>query len=279
MLSIIVTWRDRAELSRALPGLMECANALDGDLTIVNYSGSSSMLQSQIGDHWKRVHVIEVAGQKYFHKACAQNIGVANTSSELLFFCDADIILDPLTLTRLTEQVLEKPDTFGTLTGVRETENNARGGNNVVCFGYELQVRIANGRILKIVDHEEDAEDGTRNAPGLILVRRKHFLEIQGYNSDLHGWGWEDQDMIGRLTLGAGLRRVMSGYAVHISHEDSLRIANYPVSNRWESRDKMFRQALANYDRNYFLGTYSSDVRQIPVRRVAGGIARNTAAT
>ena len=269
MLSIIVTWRNRAELSRALPGLVRCADALDGDLTVVNFGGSATMLQSQIAEHLGRVRVIEVDNQKYFHKACAQNIGVANSRGELLFFCDSDIILDPSTLTQLMEQLLEKPDTFGTLAGVRETERNARGGNNVVCFGYELELRIANGRVLKIVDHEEDAEDGTRNAPGLLLVRRQHFLEIEGYNSDLHGWGWEDQDMISRLTLAAGLRREIFGHALHISHEDSLRVAHYPMSNRWESRDRMFRQALANYDRHHFLGTYSSDNRRTSARCIS----------
>lgn len=275
MLSIIVTWRDRKELSLALPGLIATAESLDGSLTIVNYSGSASILESQLAEYAGRVRTIQVENQKYFHKACAQNIGVANTEGDLLFFCDADIILDVPTVARLTDQVLKMPDTFGTFSGVRETENNARGGNNVVCFGYELQVRIANGRILKIVDHEEDAEDGTRNAPGLLMVRRHHFLEIQGYNSHLHGWGWEDQDLIGRLTLGAGLRRVSWGHATHISHEDSLRVANYPVSNRWESRDKMFRQALANYDQGNFLGTYAEDVRRLPASIVLKAQAQN----
>jgi hypothetical protein len=222
------------------------------------------MLAGQIEGFEARVRIVDVPGQRYFHKARAQNLGAARTRQELLFFCDADIILEPETLSALVGKLLERPNSFATLAGVRETEPNARGGNHVVCFGYELRIRVANGRELKIVDHEEDVEDGTRNAPGLLLVRRKHFIEIEGYNSELHGWGWEDQDMIGRLTLGAGLERTLFGHALHVSHEDTLRIANYPVSNRWESRDKMFRQALANYDRGNFMGTYSADVRRVP---------------
>jgi N-terminal domain of galactosyltransferase len=99
------------------------------------------------------------------------------------------------------------------------------------------------------VDNEEDAEKGTRQAPGLLLVRRSDFMRIEGYNGRLHGWGWEDQDMIARLTLGAGLRRIQRGVATHLSHGDTARIAHYPpVRDRWESRDRMFRQALSNYD-------------------------------
>jgi hypothetical protein len=66
--------------------------------------------------------------------------------------------------------------------------------------------------------------------------------------------------MISRLTLGRGLRRIMSGNAIHLSHDDHARIAYYPaVTSRWESRDRMFRTALANYDDGNFLGTYDRD--------------------
>jgi len=38
-------------------------------------------------------------------------------------------------------------------------------------------------------------------------------------------------------------------------------LAEYPpVRNRWESRDRMFRAALARYDKNMFRGTWTEDV-------------------
>jgi hypothetical protein len=135
----------------------------------------------------------------------------------------------------------------------------------VVAFGYELHIKTADGRRLEIIDSEEDSQTGLRNAPGLLLVRRDDFVAINGYNAGLHGWGWEDQDMIARLTLGRGLRRVMAGNAIHLSHDDHARIAHYPaVASRWESRDRMFRTALANYDDNNFRGTYDRDRALVP---------------
>ncbi|MEP6652133.1 MAG: hypothetical protein ABJA82_02175 [Myxococcales bacterium] len=80
----------------------------------------------------------------------------------------------------------------------------------------------------------------------------------------------EDQEMVSRLTLGAGLERLFHGYAVHLSHKDHARVANYPLSNRWESRDRMFRQALASYDENGFRGIYSADVAEVPSERRSG---------
>jgi predicted glycosyltransferase involved in capsule biosynthesis len=265
MLSIIVSWRDRVELAGALPGLLASARAVGGDLTIVNYGGSPTMLQDQVGSYVDEVRIVEVSSEQYFNKGRAHNLGVARTQQPMLFFCDCDIVLEPTVVRDLVEQVSASTGAFGTLAGVRESQLNSRNGNHVVCFGYELRIRTADNRELHIVDHEEDAEDGTRHAPGLLVVRRTDFLSVAGYNSQLHvyGWGWDDQDMIARLTLGAGLRRIMHGTATHLSHDDLARVRAYPMSNRWESRDKMFRQALANYDRADFLGTYESDMRMV----------------
>lgn len=269
MLSIVVTWRDRVELERALPALIESAQASSGDLTIVNYGGDDSLLAALLGARREQVCVVHVERQRYFHKARAQNVGASRTRHPFLFFSDCDIVYEHGTIARLLDLVRRNQGTFGTFAGVHESRVNSRGGKHVVNFGYELRIRTADGRSLQIVDHEEDAQNGTRQAPGLLLVRREDFLRIGGYNGELHGWGWEDQDMIARLTLGAGLRRICEGNALHLSHDDEARVRNYPVADRWESRDRMFRQALQNYDLARFLGTYPEDVDAI-TRNVQG---------
>jgi hypothetical protein len=267
MLSIVVSWRDRIELRRALPSLIETARRVGGELVIVNFSGSQELLAQQTADArgpWKSV---TVASEAYFNKAAAQNIGAHSSDHPLLFFCDCDIILDPEQVLALAHKLQRQPEHFATLAGVRESELNSRGGNHVVSFGYELRLRTADGRVLQIVDNEEDIEHGTRQAPGLLMVRRSDFLGVNGYNGELHGWGWEDQDMISRLTLGQGLTRITEGQAIHISHGDEARVAFYPaVASRWESRDRMFRKALSNYDERNFSGTYDRDVARLAAR-------------
>jgi hypothetical protein len=264
--SVVVSWRDRRELSQSLPTMVDALRGVGGEIVVVNFSGDEALLGSQVASTRDSVRLVHVDDQQYFNKSCAQNIGAAHSAHPLLFFCDCDILLEQTALSSLAEQLAADGNAFATLFGVRETERNSRGAGHVIRFGYELHLRTLDGRSLHIVDHEEDAIDGTRQAPGLLMVRREHFLRIGGYNSRLHGWGWEDQDMIARLTLGAGLRRVMSGRAMHISHDDTCRTAHYPLANRWESRDRMFRQALANYDRADFQGTYHDDVARTPVR-------------
>ncbi len=244
--------------------MLAVANAVGGDVTVVNFSGQTSMLEPQLEGHAERVRVVEVHGEQFFNKSAAQNIGAWSTTQPFLFFCDCDILLDREETAALVWRLADQAGYFGTLAGVSESQLNSRGANHVVSFGYELNIRTADGRSLRIVDNEEDSGDGTRQAPGLLFVRRSDFEAINGYNAGLHGWGWEDQDMISRLTLGQGLVRLNQGKAIHISHDDHARIGAYPpVSSRWESRDRMFRTALANYDNANFAGTYRQDVERL----------------
>lgn len=245
-----------------MPSLVELAERMAGEVLVVNFGGSSLLLQSQIREFATRVQVVTVEESGYFNKAAAQNIGAACSRFPVLFFCDCDIVIDPGPVAATVTKVAGMPFKFATLAGVRETVYNSRQAQHIVSFGYTLHLRTADGRNLSIVDNEEDADSGTRQAPGLLIVKREDFIRIDGYNSKLHGWGWEDQDMIGRLTLGLGLERITEGNALHVSHDDDARLRNYPaVASRWESRDRMFRSALANYDRREFTGTYAADVK------------------
>jgi hypothetical protein len=261
---IVVSWRDRPELGLALPSLTRCAARYGGDVTVVNYGGDLTQLSVFLRGASNPVTVVTARDQRWFNKARAQNIGAAHTLSKLLFFCDCDIVIDDGAIDDLIARVRADEAAFGTVAGVTETERNARKAGNVVMFGYHLRVRLANGRTLEIVDHEEDADDGTRQAPGLLVTHRRSFERVGGYNGRLHSWGWEDQDMIARLTLEEGLLRIHSGHVRHISHDDNARIRHYPMAkDRWESRDRMFREALANYDRGDLSGTLTADMAEL----------------
>lgn len=271
MLTIIVTWKNRKELFHAMDSFEKVVKYFQGEFILVNFNGDEQILHEQLKKHEPFYRIVNVSGQNHFHKTLAANLGASFAKHEMLFFCDCDIILNPKELNVLYESIQANDNSFGTLSGVTETQINSLGGKHVVNFGYELRIRTANGRILKIVDQEEDANNGYRNAPGLLMVRKKHFFEINGYNSELIGWGWEDQDMIGRLTLGLGLTRISLGHAQHISHDDFSRTGQYPEKNRWLSRDKMFRQALSNYDEGKFEGSYTMDVQRMKLSVVTSG--------
>ena len=81
-------------------------------------------------------------------------------------------------------------------------------------------------------------------SPGLLSPPRR-LLAINGYNARLHGWGWEDQDMISPSPGSAG-SPVSQGYGSTSRTATTPGSATIHLKDRWESRDRMFRQALAN---------------------------------
>lgn len=260
-------WCDRYELPESLPSLVETAEILNGKVYIVNFGGSPDDLYTLTENYLDEIEIITISTVSYFNKQAAHNIGVRCSGNPFLFFCDNDIIVNPNDMSHIVQELERNPNSFATLKGVKESSVNARNAGHITSFGYRLELKTADGKRLEIIDSEEDAKTGLRNAPGLLCVSRKNFLNINGYNSDLIGWGWEDQDMIARLTLGLGLLRMQYGEAIHISHDEESRIRHYSVDNRWESRDKMFRQALNRYDCNDFSGSYVDDTTRIPYKR------------
>ena len=257
LLSVVISWRDRTELGRCVESLSRMLDGSDVEIIVVNLGGKRDLLESQIAA-FNNVKIVEKES-KWFNKPVAQNFGAQAARGDYLFFCDCDILFHNTDFLDLYDKVRAASKVFGTLAGVRETDPNSRGGRNVACFGYELTIRIANGASVRIVDNEEDIEIGTRQAPGLLLVKREDFDAVGGYNSALDGWGWEDQDMICRLSLHARLERVNHGEVLHISHSDKARTQAFPVKDRWKSRDQMFRRALNNYDEGRFIGTFTID--------------------
>ena len=260
MLSIVIPWRDRRELSQTILSFASISRAVEGEVIVVNFGGDPSALSEMLRGTGESVRTTCVTGAPFFSKPRAQNIGASRSAYDLFLFCDCDVVVEPRLVRQFIDVLVHDQSSFVTLGEVVESVSNARGGRHISRFGYRLDVWTSDGRYLEIVDHEEDASSGVRQAPGILAVRREHFLQVGGFNSRLVGWGWEDQDMVARLTLGLGLRRVSTGRGIHISHGDDTRVAAYPIKNKWESRDRSFRNALANYDAADFMGSYLDDV-------------------
>jgi glycosyltransferase involved in cell wall biosynthesis len=262
MISIIVSWRDRIELKKALPALVGTSNKVAGEIILVNFSGSIDLLRDQLEGYEQFVRVINVERQPIFNKCAALNVGAAASKRQMFFFCDCDVILDPMQIKGLVSRVAADGNSFATLENVRESEAAEKAPGNIILSGYSLSLRVRSGRKLKITHEGLNYETGSRMAPGLLIVKRADFLKIDGYNSEFIGWGWESQDIIGRLILGGGLERITEGTALHLSHSDHSRVHHCMAKDRWENRDRIFRQAIQNYNEGNFSGTYTADIRK-----------------
>jgi glycosyltransferase involved in cell wall biosynthesis len=64
-----------------------------------------------------------------------------------------------------------------------------------------------------------------------LLLDRSVLQSLGGYDQSLSGWGYEDTDLCLRLEL-CGLGMIEMEPVVSLSHEDSLRVINYPIKDR-----------------------------------------------
>ena len=78
---------------------------------------------------------------------------------------------------------------------------------------------------------------------GFAFFRKEDALKIKGYNENILGWGWDDEDFYRRMEK-IGLERIVmmniEQFIFHIPHDDSLRTINYPADQ--QNKHKTNRQ-------------------------------------
>lgn len=100
----------------------------------------------------------------------------------------------------------------------------------------------------------------SRKAFGIIKTKIGLLIEVNGYDSNFIGWGFEDHDIIQRLSHVDNFVRI--GQVSHISHNDMERIQNYEGNDRKAMRtsnEKYFRSKVDSPK----LGTLCYDVNNL----------------
>jgi glycosyltransferase involved in cell wall biosynthesis len=80
------------------------------------------------------------------------------------------------------------------------------------------------------------AEPRTRETCGMTVCATEDFLDIDGFDEVIQGWGQDDEDFYARLVM-AGVRDVgFPGELVHsVEHPDTERVAHYDMKDHWLS--------------------------------------------
>ncbi|NEQ75275.1 MAG: glycosyltransferase [Okeania sp. SIO2C9] len=164
--------------------------------------------------------------RKYFNKSFALNIGIDYATSHYIICCDADVLIDEVTLHKWDCYIRNYKDVFISLKTVKESESDEeRPGYGIVC--------------------------GTRNS----------FLSIEGYDSSYIGWGFEDLDILNRMYL-FGKDIVRLGHGLHLSHDDEERMQNYATKSKQDSRTINLKRYENKKLSNNLYGTFSKDVKE-----------------
>lgn len=85
---------------------------------------------------------------------------------------------------------------------------------------------------------------------GFCFFEKKYFVEVNGYNEKIRGWGFDDEDFYRRLEK-IGLERVVimniEEFIYHIPHDDFLRTENYPQKDK-NATNKMNEEIIKQED-------------------------------
>lgn len=255
-LSFIIPWFDRPELGTCLLDNQELFQSLDCELIVVNAGGSptnfSRILSSAKG---VKLSGLTITGATFTKSLCL-NIGVSRSNSDYLFLLDADVILSRRVIKLSTGKLRSKA--FVTIRRGVETDPNSH--PHVLRIESGLSERLNTTKFLFPGGESASIEfwNGRhgRCMPGLMLLRKADFLAVQGCNSDLQGWGFEDYDLQIRLQAYLGLKRVSLGTARHITH-------NIDSKEMLRASDARNRAAcFENYRRRNFFGTYAVDIER-----------------
>ncbi len=277
--SVVIPWCNRDELETTLLCNAGLFRRHAVQTVVVNGGGDSHRLSLLIARSGvESVRQIDL-NSNTFNKSLALNIGVEVSDNPWIFTLDADIILITDIFDDIDQQCNAR--SYATIEWVCESNANLQSSTtfsgdpivgsfvNRIESSSDLRFTFKDGTSLCYQVARSDRCDGRRAAPGLLLARREHILAVDGYNSELCQWGWEDDDMQIRLQHCVGLSHVEFGICLHLTHGDSRRALN--GISRAQSDQQNFLQCCANYNLGNFQGTYSRDIRDTP-RSIANPI-------
>jgi N-terminal domain of galactosyltransferase len=263
-LSVLIPWYERDELRLTLAANAPFFHSQRADVLVLNCGGDRGRLRDLIAaSEAAGVRQLDISAPK-FNKSRALNIGISQAKFDHLLTLDADIVLldDSLALALGSLDELS----FVTIEWVHESRYPASAGNPLSVAG-SLGARLVNTTTLEFtfpdgdtIHYQASRRNPFRNmraGPGILLAKKQDLLKVQGYNSNLETWGWEDDDILLRLQYVLKQRRIQTGAALHLTHGDDRRT----LQGRFSRSDQLnFLKCCRAYNNGQFLGTYESDV-------------------
>ena len=254
--SVIIPWCNRDEI---YPAMHENAGYLTeskAEVLIVNCGGEicQDKLPGPNGRYAQ--HIVTLPTR--FNKALAINIGAAIARAPFMFILDADIIMR----SNLLEELHSAIDDSSFVTVARIVESNEAQRNVEFLSSTSAHRRfvLRDGRQIEVITSRISYPGQVRKGTGLLFTRTSDFRAIGGMNSEIVGWGWEDNDVIVRLQIVLNLEPRETGTAVHLTHSDATRFLPSGISAA-ESDENNFAKCLARYEAGLLQGTLAEDAK------------------
>lgn len=175
-------------------------------------------------EEWDQYFAIE--SKEYTRKTYCYNLGAQKTGREILIFLDVDVIVNPVFLLENISRLYEAGE-LECLIGYNGTAIylNEKGeadflkSNNID----DLYSKCEG------LNNTNDANEygivgNTHAVGGCLIVTKKVFNDINGFNPYFRGWGYEDNEIVSRAhRLGINVLKsnIAKDYLFHLPHSSS----------------------------------------------------------
>jgi GT2 family glycosyltransferase len=262
-ISVVIAWRNRPELRETLAANARYFERHRAEVIIVNCGGDPDDVAALVADQpITDLRVVTLTGAS-FNRSLANNIGAVWSCGDVLFFLDADIVLQSDVIAQ-ARRLIDRQACFVKVRTVCESKPEVDQLRVLAAVPRPIETMI-DMRILTLRDGRKarlcffrDAAGG-RCGSGLLLLRRTHVEAIGGFNSGLTGWGFDDIDFHLRLQFEGKLALRAIGRVLHLTHGDELRDFKNQSGARNLEQNKL--ACFANYEKGNFLGTLEADAR------------------
>ena len=262
-LDILIPWKNRKELQQCLDWNSDffATKAVEPNFIVINCGGDQQQALEMVNNANTRfsIHLIHLA-YGGFNKALALNVGLLQSKAEHVMVLDTDVLLQALDMAQLKAAI--SGNAFVTIERILEEKpmpEDFPEADALLEIGNYIEFKSANGNTAMVEMNRQGLVDKSRSGPGMIIASRKALMEIEGYNSELEGWGWEDLDLITRLQLEAGRQRVPMGEALHMTHNDDVRYIRPEFSAKGQNEQHNFQVCIINYRLGILTGSLEED--------------------
>lgn len=254
--SVIIPWCNRDEIYSAMHENSRYLTESKAEVLIVNCGGEICQDKLPRQNDRYTQHIVTLPTP--FNKALAINIGAAIARAPFIFILDADIVMRSNLLDELHAAIDDS--SFVTVARIVESDEAQRNVEFLSSTSAHRRFVLRDGRQIEVITSRISYPGQVRKGTGLLFARTNDFRAIGGMNSDIVGWGWEDNDVIVRLQMVLNLEPREAGTAVHLTHSDTKRFLPSGMSAA-ESDESNFAKCLARYEAGLLQGTLAEDAK------------------
>ena len=184
---------------------------------------SSSRVQPDWYKDWDQYIII--SSEDYTRKTYCYNLGARQTKKDILVFLDVDIIVNPIFLLENINNLYNSGE-LECLIGYNGAAIylNSNGESD---FLKSNNIEDLYSKIKGLKNTNDSNEYGilgnTQAVGGCLILTRKTFNYINGFNPFFKGWGYEDNEIISRAhRLGVNVLRsnIPNDYLFHLPHSN-----------------------------------------------------------